>query len=244
VPNDSHDWDLTHAMPLFTATVNGASRRLVATVGKDGILRTLDRETHDILYSTPVTTIENADAPVTTTPIRACPGVLGGVEWSGPSFSTRTNMLYVPAVDWCATFTADEEPRYIPGKNYLGGDVELDPPAKSQGWVTAIDAVTGTVKWRYRSPRPMVAAVTATGGDLLLTGELSGDFLALDEKTGDVLYRFNTGGAMGGGIVTYEVGGTQYIAVASGTPSNFWVDKNGGAPTIVVFGLQQAREGD
>src|SRR5262245_40755684 len=33
VPNDSHDWDLTHATPMFTTTINGATRRLVVTTG-------------------------------------------------------------------------------------------------------------------------------------------------------------------------------------------------------------------
>ena len=84
----------------------------------------------------------------------------------------------------------------------------------------------------------MVASVTATGGNLLPTGELTGDFLALDARNGDVLYRFNTGGSMGGGIVTYDVGGTQYVAAASGSPSNFWVDEFPGSPTIVVFKLR------
>ncbi|MGD8278109.1 MAG: PQQ-binding-like beta-propeller repeat protein [Gemmatimonadota bacterium] len=238
VPNDSHDWDLTHASPLITATVNGTPRRLVVTAGKDGILRSLDRQTHEVLYETPVTTLENQTTPTTTTPSRVCPGILGGVEWSGPAYHPGTNLLYVPAVDWCATFTAFEETRYIPGKNYLGGSVELDPAEKSQGWVTAVDASTGAVKWKYRSPRPMVASVTATAGNLLLTGELTGDFLALDAGNGEVLYRFNTGGPMGGGIVTYDVAGTQYIAAVSGSPSNFWVDEFAGSPTIVVFRLR------
>jgi alcohol dehydrogenase (cytochrome c) len=239
VPNDSHDWDVTHASPLFTATVKGAPRRLVATAGKDGMLRTLDRETHEVLYEAPLTTIENATAPVTTTPSHVCPGVLGGVEWSDPAYLPGTNMIYTPAVDWCTTFAAYEEPRYIPGHDYLGGSVDLDPPEKAQGWVTAVDASTGEVKWKYRSTRPMVASVTATAGNLLLTGELSGNFLALDARSGDVLYRFNTGGAMGGGIVTYAVDGTQYIAAVSGTPSSFWVDQYGGSPTVVVLKLQQ-----
>jgi alcohol dehydrogenase (cytochrome c) len=244
VPNDSHDWDLTHVMPLFTTSVNGASRRLVATVGKDGVLRALDRDTRDIVYETPVTTRENTETPVTTTPTRACPGVFGGVEWNGPSFNPRTNMLYVPAVDWCTTFTAFEETRFIPGKLYMGGTFEPDPPEKSQGWITAMDAATGAVKWRYRSPRPMIAAVTSTAGNLLLAGELTGDFLALDASTGEVLYRFNTGGPMGGGIITYEAAGTQYIAVTAGSPSNFWTARNAGAPTIVVFAVPKTRETD
>lgn len=117
--------------PIFSTKVNGVSRRLVATAGKDGMLRALDRETHEVLYATPVTTRENADQPITTKPTRACPGVLGGVEWNGPAFNPGANLLYVPAVDWCATFTAFEEARYIPGKIYLGGTADLGPSEKS-----------------------------------------------------------------------------------------------------------------
>lgn len=238
VPNDSHDWDLSHVTPLFSTAINGNMQPLVATVGKDGILRTLDRKTHEIMYATPVTTLENTQQPITTTPTHACPGTLGGVEWNGPAYNPSTNLLYVPAVDWCMTFTAFEKPRYIPGKLYMGGSVDFDPREKSQGWLTAIDASTGAVKWKYRSPRPMVAAVTTTAGGLLLSGEMTGDFLTLDAQTGRELYRFNTGGSMGGGIVTYAVGGKQYIAAASGSPSNFWMDTYPGAPTIVVFTLR------
>ena len=180
VPNDSHDWDLSHTAPLFSPIIGGTTRRLVATVGKDGILRALDRNTHEIVYSTPVTTLENVNVPVATTPTYSKPGVLGGVEWNGPAYNPLLNMLYVPAVDWGTTFTAFEEPRFIPGKNYMGGTRQMDPPETAQGWVTALDGSTGEVKWKYRSARPMVAAVTTTAGNLLLTGELGGDFLAFD----------------------------------------------------------------
>ena len=237
VPNDSHDWDLTHATPMFDTVVNGATRRIVVTAGKDGVVRALDRDTHDILYATAVTTRENAESPVITTPTRACPGVLGGVEWNGPAHNPGTNMLYVPAVDWCTTFTAYEQVRFIPGKGYMGGRIENDPPDKAQGWLTALDASSGAVKWKYRSPRPMVAAVTTTAGNVVMTGELTGDFTVFDATDGTVLYRFNTGGPIGGGVVTYAVGGKQYVAVSSGSPSNFWVDRNPGAPTVVVFAL-------
>ena len=238
-PNDSHDWDMTHATPMFSTTVNGMMRRLAATAGKDGMLRAFDRNTHEVVYATAITTIENANSPITTTPTHACPGVLGGVEWNGPAYNPGTNTLYVNAVDWCATFTAFEEVRHIPGKIYMGGTADLDPPEKSQGWLTAVDASTGSVKWKYRSSRPMLAAVTTTAGNLVFTGELGGDFLAFDARTGRELYRFNTGGSMGGGVITYAVNGKQYVAAASGNPSVFWVDQFPGAPTIVVFTLPQ-----
>ena len=144
----------------------------------------LDRDTHAVMYETPVTTRENAETPVITTPTRACPGVLGGTEWNGPAYNPATNLLYVPAVDWCATFTAYEQVRFIPGKGYMGGRTDLDPIDKSQGWLTAIDAATGAVKWKYRSPRPLVAAVTTTAGNIVMTGELTGDFTILDARSG------------------------------------------------------------
>ncbi|MEJ2008607.1 MAG: PQQ-binding-like beta-propeller repeat protein, partial [Acidobacteriota bacterium] len=153
VPNDSHDWDLTQVSPLFHAELDGHQERLLATVGKDGILRTIDRKDHKVIYSTPVTTIRNAKVPVTAKGVVACPGTLGGVEWNGPALDRQLNMLYVNAVDWCFKYTSAEKVRYIPGQLYLGGSEEPEP--KSQGWLTAVDASTGAVKRKYRSSRPM-----------------------------------------------------------------------------------------
>jgi alcohol dehydrogenase (cytochrome c) len=235
VPADDHDWDLTQVSPLYRTQVNGAERDLIATVGKDGILRVIDRDSHERLFETPVTTIKNAEAPVTTAGTHACPGILGGVEWNGPAYNPNMNLLYTPAVDWCATFVLAEDIRYIEGENYLGGEVELDDDW--QGWVTAVDASDGSVRWRYRSERPMVASVTTTAGGLVLTGELNGDFLALDAASGEELFRFYTGGPIGAGVVTYQIDGVQYIAVMSGLPSGFWVDEHAGSPTAFIFAL-------
>ena len=238
VPNDSHDWDLTQVSPLLSLEVDGKPRRLVVTAGKDGLLRTLDRDTHEALYATPVTTIENVEAPITEAGTHACPGLLGGVLWNGPAYNPATKLLYVGAVDWCATFWSAEEFRFMPGRMYLGGAYQLDPtPA---GWLTAVDAVTGATRWRHRSSEPVLAGVTTTSGNLVFAGETTGDFLALDATTGDVLYRFNTGGGIGGGIVSYALGGKQYVAVASGSPGLNFVRGNPGTPTLFVFALPAA----
>jgi alcohol dehydrogenase (cytochrome c) len=168
--------------------------------------------------------------------MRVCPGLLGGVEWNGPALHPGLNTLYVPAVDWCTTFVPDDTVRYVPGELYLGGKATFD--TVSQGWLTAVNATDGSVRWRYRSPRPMVGAVTATGGGLLFAGELTGDFLAFDAESGKELYRFYTGAGMLGGVVTYAVGGKQYVAATSGGGSfNFGRD---GSPTVFVFGLREA----
>ena len=112
----------------------------------------------------------------------------------------------------------------------------LEPDENSQGFLTAIDASTGEIRWQYRSEEPMVAGVTTTAGGLLFTGENTGDLMALDADTGKVLYRFNTGGSMTAGVISYGVKGRQYVAAASGKGSYF-LGGDHGAPTIVVFSL-------
>jgi alcohol dehydrogenase (cytochrome c) len=224
VPADEHDWDLTQVSPVFQHVVGGEVRNLVATVGKDGVLRVLDRDRRSRLFETPVTTRENVDAPVTVEGTRACPGVLGGVEWNGPAWHPGTGTLVTPAVDWCFVFREfeAEDVRYIEGQNYLGGEVEPDGPRT--GWITSVDAATGEVRWKYHSPDAMVGAVTATGGGLIFAGELTGDFMALSADSGEVLFRFHTGGPIGGGVVSYAVDGRQP-----------------GSGTVVVFTLPGGR---
>lgn len=123
--------------------------------------------------------------------------------------------------------------RFIPGEMYLGGTA--DSASAPQGWLTAVDASDGSVRWRYHSAEPMVAAVTTTAGGLVFTGEQTGDFLALDASTGEVRYRFYTGGGIFGGVASYAVDGRQYVAVTSGGGSLTF--GGGGSPTLFVFGL-------
>jgi alcohol dehydrogenase (cytochrome c) len=234
MPHDTHDWDLTQVSPLFGAEVKGASRRLVSVVGKDGLLHVLDRESREHLYEVAVTRRENVDVPLTAQGVHVCPGPLGGVQWNGPAFSPRTNTLYVPSVDWCGTFRKAEK-LYL-GQPYMGGTWLRDLGDDGRGWLTAVDASTGAIRWRYESRRPMLAAVTATSADLLFAGELEGDFLVLDARDGTVLYRYATGGAMNGGIVTYRIDGKQYVAVTSGTASRFWRVPMAPA-TVTIFSL-------
>lgn len=239
VPHDTHDWDLTQTSPLFTATINGKQRQLIAVVGKDGLMHVLDRETKEKVYDVPVTTRLNTDIETTAQAgPRTCPGVMGGVLWNGPAFNPRTNMLYVPAVDWCGVFTSAKELRQVPGQVQMGGFYRADPIDKAHGWLTAVEAATGKIAWKYESPKPMLAAVTTTSTDVLFTGELTGDFLAMNARTGKVLYRFYTGGPMNGGVISYAVNGKQYVAAASGSASGFWYVAPGSS-TIVIFALPE-----
>ena len=56
----------------------------------------------------------------------------------------------------------------------------------------------------------------ATGGGLLFTGNLTGEFIALDEATGEPLWQFQTGSSVNSTAITYTRDGRQYVSVASG----------------------------
>jgi PQQ-dependent dehydrogenase (methanol/ethanol family) len=235
-PNDVHDADLSQVSPLFSGKIDGKSRNLMTVSGKDGLLRVMDRDTRDVLFELPITTRENADAAPTVDGIHRCPGLLGGMEWNGPAYSPVAKTIYVAAVDWCGTFKRSaDKPDFVPAAHYYGGAVIPDARGTSKGWLTAIDSTTGKVRWRQQWPTPLVAAVTTTSGGVLFTGDLNNDFLVLDAATGKTLYRFNTGGSIGGGVVTYEVGGKQYVATTSGVVSGFF--GGSGTSSVIVFAL-------
>ena len=236
---DIHDWDMS-AAPSLVSTASG--RRLILQAGKDGHVYALDRESREILWRTAVTKRENVEAPLTAEGTRFCPGVNGGVEWNGPGYSREADAVFVNGIDWCTTvkIAPVEE---LEGKEGLPwtGSSELRhpfgvPDSVRSGWVTALDAETGRIRWRYRAPTPIVAGVTPTAGGLVFTGDLHGDVLALDAATGAVRWRWVTGLPVGGGVVTYRVGGRQYVAVAAGMHAPLTWRLESPPAEVVVFG--------
>jgi alcohol dehydrogenase (cytochrome c) len=219
LPRDNHDWDLSPA-PSLIRTADG--RRAILQAGKDGHVALIERDGWRVRWRTPVTTIANVEAPLTPEGTRFCPGVNGGVEWNGPAYDPATNAIFVNATDWCTTLKL-APPARLQGKDGLPwtGSAELRHPFGVQdsawsGWLTALDAGSGAVRWRYHSPTPLVAGVTPTAGGLVFTGDLRGDVLAFDARTGAIRWRHATGRPIGGGVVTYRAGGRQLLAVAAG----------------------------
>ncbi|HEV7138804.1 MAG TPA: PQQ-binding-like beta-propeller repeat protein [Steroidobacteraceae bacterium] len=237
---DFHDWDVA-APPELIDTPGG--RHLLIAAGKNGYLYALDQATLRLLYKTPVSKLRNVDAPLTPQGTHYCPGIDGGVEWNGPAYSPQTNALYVNAIDWCTT-VAIRPAAQLEGRKGLpwtGAKDRLHPfgvPDEARsGWVTAVDAADGSVRWRYHARAPLVAGITATAGGVVFTGDIAGDFMAFDARSGRVLWRRNTGQPIGGGVISYAVNGKQYIAVASGMRSKIGWQVDSTPAKIVVFAL-------
>jgi PQQ-dependent dehydrogenase (methanol/ethanol family) len=230
VPHDVHDWDTAAAPALFEQ--NG--RRYMAVASKNGLLYLYDRDSHATLAETPFATRENVDVPLSKDhPVHVCPGALG--QYNGPAYSPKSRMLFLGSADRCNTIQV-AEPKYVAGSVYFGGRFIMDPPDKHSGWIRGFDAATGREIWNVHRSATILAGVTPTAGGVLFTGDTGGTFLALDAKTGKVLYSFTTGGAIAAGITTYLAAGKQYVAVPSGSSSRDAASATAAA-TLVLFAL-------
>jgi alcohol dehydrogenase (cytochrome c) len=124
------------------------------------------------------------------------PGAGGGTNYSPLAYSARTGLLYVNAID--QPFNAGRGPK---------------------GYFSAYDPTTGELKWRKIFEGFGQAGSVVTAGDVVFVGtgsNVSGDFFALDAKTGSELWKFNTGAGVFSSPSVYAVNGEQFVAVASG----------------------------
>jgi alcohol dehydrogenase (cytochrome c) len=172
--------------------------------------------------------------------VRFCPGYTGGTEWNGAAYSPATDSLFVGAVDRCAQAQLQENITVPPaGKMWFASaKLAFDPISDARGWLTSFNAETGAVRWKFKAAHPILAGVTPTAGQLVFAADLGGVLYAFDQRSGKVLWQQDTGQSIGGGIVSYSVGGQQRIGVASGMHSPVWP---GGAKQsrILVYGLSQ-----
>jgi alcohol dehydrogenase (cytochrome c) len=243
IPHDVDDYDITHVNPIFKVN----SRTMIASSGKDGVLRVVDGDTHKIVYSVPFTTQLNSEAPLSNSPIKVCPGILGGDEWNSAAYSPKLSLLVVPSDDlWCSMNQKDKDAPSVEKanageKNYFGGPITHGPLSEARGRLSGFDAATGKERWRYESPSPLVAGVAVTASNLVFTGEVGGFFDALDAQSGKVLLHLDLGDSVQGGVITYSTHNVQYVAVTSGDGGvirhETMPEVTGGNPTVTVFGL-------
>lgn len=231
---DDRDWD-TAVVSAFDAA---DGRKLAAVAGKDGVVHMLDRLTGNQVSEVPlVSRYMNTTGPVSGgSGIRLCP--IAAVQWNGPAYSPETHLLYMNGIDWCAQAIKGPTPVYRAAQPYLGWANfygARDELSDAFGWINAIDPTNGHIAWRKRVSSIPLGPVTATAGGIVITGETNGDLLVLDAKSGAELFKTNVGGAIGGGIITYQASGKQLIAVAAGDNSRTYQTQ--GENTIVVMGL-------
>jgi alcohol dehydrogenase (cytochrome c) len=148
-------------------------------------------------------------------------------------------MIFVGADDLCIVLKSSSGSKYVPRGLNFGGSAAPAAREVPTGWVTAVDANTGAIRWKYHAETPVLGGVTPTAGGIVMTGDNAGNFLVFDSESGQLLLKNATGGALAGGVVTYARAGKQYVAFTSGnvSPASFG---SVGRPSIVVMSLPVA----
>jgi quinohemoprotein ethanol dehydrogenase len=157
------------------------------------------------------------------------------------AYDPQTKSFYVagsPA--WPLWLHRFEDPRF-----FVGGNGGL-PGIKTSGIMAAVDAQTDKIVWQKNTPYEMQngSGFTATAGGVLFHGDPDGELQALDPKSGEILWRFQTGSNESGPASVYEIDGKEYVSVVA--TDNLWTFALGGkvgplpappAPeTVTTFG--------
>ena len=236
VPHDQWDRSGYEGM-LVDLVIDGAPRKALITTGKIGWGVVLDRATGEFLhafrtaYDNTITGWSEQGRPIfdprsQPTPadvdsgkvFEICPHIHGARNLQAPSYSPLTGYYYLGVNNSCMNaqvVTPVFGPGGLTGVTYTAS---LAPGYDYVGEFVAFDPVTGERAWTFRPPSgaPMTASALATAGGLVFGGTADRQFFALNSDNGELLWQTRLNGDVSGAPVSYELGGKQYIAVASG----------------------------
>ena len=232
-PNDVFDVDATDEQVLADIRVAGQPRKVMIQANKNGFLYVLDRTTCKLIAAHPyvrvnwATSIDMATGRPVLTDLQQ--RFLGGEEveiWPSRgtnatpvAFDPKTGLIYASTWNIPRIQKLDKPRPAIHGGTSTGvvARVPDTRPGELLGYFAAINPLTGERKWEVPlTDLPGSAGMLATGGGLIFTGKLSGEFIALDEQTGKTLWQFKTGSSVNSTAITYTHKGRQYVTVASG----------------------------
>ena len=244
--HDEHDYDGVNESILVDVPWKGRVRQALLHPDRNGYVYLMDRGTGEVLAAEPfvhITTSKGVDlatgrliyepskAPKLGQVVRdGCPASPGGKDWQPASFSPRTGLMYIPHNNLCQDVEAVEA-NYIAGTPYVGMNVKMKAgPGGHRGEFTAWDPVAMRPAWKLTEKFPVWSGTLVTAGDVVFYGSMDGWFKALDARTGELLWQYQTGSGIIGQPVSYRgPDGKQYVAVVSGV--------GGWAGAIVAGGL-------
>ncbi len=230
-PHDTMDWDAVEIPVLVDSSYDGKMRKLMVTADRNGFYYVLDRATGKFLHGSPFVHELNWASGLTPEgrPIRlpgiepsltgtkVCPSSIGATNWMSPTYDPQTNLFYFVALEGCGLATKNTEKFRPGGYQYrAGGDVLL----RDNTWkvyVRALDLTTGKQVWEQErvGSAGLGGGLLSTAGGIIFSGELDGEFVALNARTGQPVWHFNTGQPINAQPITYSVNGTQYVSIVS-----------------------------
>ena len=148
--------------------------------------------------------------------IEVTPNFLGGTNWMPMSYNPDTNLFYIPSNDWKEDYWT-ENVTYSKGAAYLGQGFRIRKQFDTHvGVLRAMDPVTGKIAWESKEPLPLWGGNLTTRGNIVVQGTSDGYVKLFNAKTGEELWKFQTGSGVVSVPITWEANGKQYIGLSSG----------------------------
>lgn len=232
MPSEAWDLDTNQEPLVLDLTRDGKKIKTVVQANKLGYVYTLDRTNGKFISATrfvqnlnwgrvdprtgkPI--VDREKIPTMGGPrVEVCPGLIGATAWGNRPYNPGTGLMYIPANEFCMMIGYAKELTYQRGRIHTGAMHDHLAKGDQSGVLRAYDVNANKFVWEWWNRTPLVTHVLTTGGDLVLFGTGEGRVVALNARTGEQLWEFNVGTPISGGIMTYSVGGKQYIAVAAG----------------------------
>jgi alcohol dehydrogenase (cytochrome c) len=240
-PNDAYDYDACWELINADIDVGGQKRKVIMQLNRNGFLYVIDRTNGKLLAANAFEKVNWAShvdsetgRPVETDiakSIRAgkatehWPSTRGGKNWQHAAFNPETGLLYANTFHEGRMYKHLEIKPHVVGQRYQFIENLPLPRAADQpvGHMEAIDPLTAQKKWRTPLMDFQIwSAMLATGGGLLFTGKETGEFIAVDADTGEIVWQFQTGSGINAMPVTYTHRGRQYVTVLSGIGGLYW----------------------
>ncbi len=228
-PHDTYDYDATETPMLLDLPWQGKMRQLVLQANRNGFFYVLDRNTGEFLSgkafvkTTWASGLDSHGRPIRTSGLEptakgtvVCPQCSGATNWMAPSYSPVTRLFYFNVREGCDVFYA-KPPLYKEGTSYWATSARAQATEHQSGRVTALDPLTGAVKWKFPLYSSPWAGTLATSGNLVFAGDEDGYLMALQADTGKLLWRVNTGSRLVTSPITYQLDGKQYVTMPSGS---------------------------
>lgn len=230
-PHDVWDFDATNGLIVADLDLENGKRRVVLQANRNGYAYMVDAKTGEFLRGTQYVDNLNWSKGLDANgrpmvdekylpmkggnPNWSCPGVAGGHNASF-TYAFNGRHMFVPSIESC-TKPEISPSEFEQGEPYWGGGPGITQAEEgAYGNLVAIDATTGAISWRYKDKYPFFGGALATAGGLVFSGNQEGYALALDAENGKLLWKFQTGSAIRGQPVTWQMDGRQYVAIGSG----------------------------
>ncbi|HTP96782.1 MAG TPA: PQQ-dependent dehydrogenase, methanol/ethanol family [Burkholderiales bacterium] len=255
VPNDSFDWDTCWEIILAEIRVDGQMRKVAMQLNRDGFLYVLDRTNGKLISAKPygkvnwATHVDMATGrPVESEvskrlrageEIEMWPNIRGAKNWPHAAFNPNTGLIYANTINQASSYKFVPLDPFKPGLRYMGMQNRfIDPkPGEPIGHIEAIDPLTAQAKWRVPLTDFAVwSAMLSTGGGLLFTGKMTGEFMALDAETGKTLWQFQMPSGVNAQPITWTHNGKQYVTVLSGLGGLFGTSQRAKLPNVPLGG--------